>query len=653
MDRMIELVALLNRYAKEYYELDNPTVSDADYDALYDELLNLEAELGIVLPDSPTQRVGGKVQKGFATVVHRERLYSLDKSKTKEGIQEWMDKVVKENGGWADLSLEYKYDGLTLNVSYQKGVLIRAVTRGDGETGEDVTKQALTIANLPKKIKFEGAVDVQGECIMKLSALAEYNATHDVPLKNARNAAAGGIRNTDPDEAAKRHLSFAAYNIGYHEGLALATQEDMHAFLIEQGFDCNDYFHLIREGEDWGKLLDQVEEKRPDLDYLIDGMVFKVNDLALREELGVTAKFPKWAIAYKFKAEEVVSRVLDVKWQVSRTGKLNPLAVMEPVDIGGVEVKKATLSNISEIRRKDIRIGSDVFVRRSGDVIPEILGIAHHNVDSREVVPPSVCPACGAPVKQEGVFLYCTNPEHCAPRVIATIEHFGAKDAMDIEGLSVKSIEQLYNEMGLRTPDQLYVLTKEQLLTLDGYKDKKADNLLASIAKSKQVDLPRFLTALAIPGIGKRTAGQLADVFGSLDKVMQATVDDLLALDDFGLIMASNVVDYFADPNNQKLVQSLLFAGITINDKPVNTAEGSFKGEVVVLTGSLANYKRSQAQELIKQHGGEVADSISKRVTLVVAGSDAGSKLAKAEKLGIKVIDEDAFIKRLDEDNLL
>ena len=647
---MIELVALLNRYAKEYYELDNPTVSDADYDRLYDELLALEAELGIVLPDSPTQRVGGDVQKGFATVTHRERLYSLDKSKTKEGIAEWMDKVVKENGSWADLSLEYKYDGLTLNVSYDKGVLVRAVTRGDGEVGEDVTKQALTIANLPRRIPFEGAVDVQGECIMHLSALEAYNATADVPLKNARNAVAGGIRNTDPKEAAKRHLSFAAYNIGYHEGLTLATQAQMHEFLIEQGFDCNDYFHLIHEGEDWRKLLDQAEENRPNLDYLIDGMVFKVNSLALREELGVTAKFPKWAIAYKFKAEEVVSKVLDVKWQVSRTGKLNPLAVMEPVDIGGVEVKKATLSNISEIRRKDIRIGSDMFVRRSGDVIPEILGIAHHNADSREVPVPTVCPACGAPVKQDGVFLYCTNPEHCAPRVIATIEHFGAKDAMDIEGLSVKSIEQLYNEVGLRTPDGLYRLTKEQLLALDGYKDKKADNILASIERSKHVDLTRFLTALAIPGIGKRTAGQLADVFGTLDKVMAVGVDDLLALDDFGLIMASNVVDFFADEDNRKLVQNLLSAGVTIEDKPAPTGEGVFQGETVVLTGSLVNYKRSAAQELIKAHGGEVADSISKRVTLVVAGADAGSKLPKAQKLGITIIDEDEFIARLQSD---
>ena len=649
---MIELVALLNRYAKEYYELDNPTVSDADYDALYDELLALEAELGIVLPDSPTLRVGGDVQKGFATVTHRERLYSLDKSKTKEGIAEWMDKVVKENGGWADMTLEYKYDGLTLNVSYEKGALVKAVTRGDGTVGEDVTKQALTIANLPRRIPFEGIVDVQGECIMKLSALEAYNATAEVPLKNARNAAAGGIRNTDPKEAAKRHLSFAAYNIGYHEGLTLATQEDMHRFLIEQGFDCQDYFRLVTQNEDWKALLDQAEQNRPHLDYLIDGMVFKVNDLALREELGVTAKFPKWAIAYKFKAEEVVSRVLDVKWQVSRTGKLNPLAVLEPVDIGGVEVKKATLSNISEIRRKDIRIGSDVFVRRSGDVIPEILGIARHNEDSREVPVPTVCPACGAPVRQDGVFLYCTNPEHCAPRVIATIEHFGAKDAMDIEGLSVKSIEQLYNEVGLRTPDQLYTLTKEQLLSLDGYKDKKADNILASIAKSKHIPLSRFLTALAIPGIGKRTAGQLADTFGSLEAIAKASVDDLLALDDFGMIMASNVVDFFADPTNQKLVQNLLSLGITIEDKPQSNLDGCFKGEVVVLTGSLSSYKRSQAQELIRLHGGEVADSISKRVTLVVAGSDAGSKLQKAEKLGITVIDEDQFEERMRSDNL-
>lgn len=644
MERMIELVALLNRYAKEYYEEDNPTVSDAEYDALYDELLELEQQY-YVLPDSPTRRVGGAVQKGFQTYTHRERLYSLDKSKTKEGIADWIDKVVEENGEWAPLTLEYKYDGLTLNLSYEKGHFVRAVTRGDGVTGEDVTQQALTIKDIPRNIPFEGSVDIQGECIMRLSVLKAYNDVAEVPLKNARNAAAGGIRNTDVKEAAKRKLSFMAYNVGYVEGESFTTQRDMHAFLERNGFCQNQYFKVVEKGDDWKKWLDEVEVARPDLDYLIDGMVFKVDDLALREELGVTAKFPRWAMAYKFHAEEVTSRVLDVVWQVSRTGKLNPLAVLDTVDIGGVSVSRATLSNISEIRRKDIRIGSDVFVRRSGDVIPEILGIARHNEDSKEVEVPAVCPACGAKTEQRGVFVYCTNPEHCAPRVIATIEHFAGKDAMDIDGLSAKTIELMYNELHLRRADELYDLTMEKLLTLDGFKEKKAGNLLKSIEKSKTTTLPRFLTALAIPNIGKRTAEQMTAAFGSLEAIENATVMELIALDDFGQVMADSVVNYFADEENRNFVAALLEKGVRIEEQ--KTTDGVFAGETVVLTGALETYKRSQAAALIKERGGQVADSVSAKVTLVVAGADAGSKLAKAEKLGIKIIDESAFLDML------
>lgn len=646
MDRMIELVELLNRYAHEYYDLDNPTVSDADYDALYDELLALEDKLGIVLPTSPTKRVGNSVSKGFATVIHRERLYSLDKSKTKEGIAQWMERVVQENGSFAPITLEYKYDGLTLNLSYEKGVFVRAVTRGNGVEGEDVTQQAATIANIPKKIPFSGSVDVQGECIMTLSALSAYNRQAQVPLKNARNAAAGGIRNLDVAEAAKRHLTFMAYNVGYHRGLDLHTQEEMHRFLVDNGFICQEYFRLLQADTDWQQLLDQVEEIRPTLDYLIDGMVFKVNDLALREEMGSTAKFPKWAIAYKFHAEEMVSRVLDVVWQVSRTGKLNPLALLDPVDIGGAMVKRATLNNISEIRRKDIRIGSDVFVRRSGDVIPEILGIARHNEDSREVPTPTKCPACGSNVRQEGVFLYCTNPEHCAPRVIATIEHFAGKDAMDIEGLSSKTIEQMYNDLGLRTADQLYTYTPEQLQTLDGFKDKKSANLYAAVQNSKQPDLAHFITALAIPNVGKRAAEQLANEFSSLEGLMAASEMELLALDDFGAVTANCIVDYFRADDNRRLIQALLANGVSIHEKK-RVQSGVFANENVVLTGSLQQFKRSEAAALIQARGGVVSDSVSKKVTLVVAGADAGSKLQKAQKAGIRIIDEEEFVRLL------
>ena len=383
MGRMEELVALLNKYAKEYYEQDNPTVSDAEYDALYDELVMLEQFGGLVLPDSPTRRVGGKPNEGFRQFKHKERLYSLDKTKTVEGVGEWMEKLAKD--GPVPLTLEYKYDGLTLNLSYENGKLVRACTRGDGEIGEEVTEQVKTIKNVPQTIPFKGEIDVSGEGLMPLSSLEKYNADAKVPLKNARNGVAGAIRNLDVEETARRGLSFFAYNVGFHKGIQFNYQHEVHEFLKEQGFNVGDYFKVVSSFEEVRDLLAEAEQKRPTLDFLIDGMVFKADSFALREMLGFTEKFPRWALAFKFKAEELSTLVKDVVWQVSRTGKLNPLAVLDPVDIGGATVSRATLSNISEIRRKQIRIGDRVFVRRSGDVIPEITGVAEKLPDAKEV----------------------------------------------------------------------------------------------------------------------------------------------------------------------------------------------------------------------------------------------------------------------------
>ncbi|NCA67577.1 MAG: NAD-dependent DNA ligase LigA, partial [Clostridia bacterium] len=523
MDRMYELVELLNRYAREYYDEDNPTVTDAEYDALYDELVSLQKELGITLPDSPTLKVGGKSSRRFPQYAHKERLYSLDKSKTKEGVHEWIAKLKKTERECFPLTLERKYDGLTINLTYSNGNLVNAATRGDGVVGEVVTEQMKTIKCIPVKIKFTGDIEILGECIMRLSSLKAYNETAAEPLKNARNAAAGGVRNLNPEETAKRNLDFFVYGIGYYKGITFRTQKDIHDFLINNGFNKEGYFCLVEKEEELDNLLDNAEEERGNLDYLIDGMVLKVNELSLRDTLGYTDKFPRWALAYKFRAEEVVSRVLDVLWQVSRTGKINPLAVLEPVMIAGALVKRATLSNYSEIARKDIRIGSDVFVRRSGDVIPEILGVAQHNPQSKKVEKPEVCPSCGSKVIEKGVFLYCSTPDICAPRIVSQIEHFAAKDALDIEGLSTKTIEQLYNEIEINSVDKLYDLKKEQLLILEGFKDKKADNLINAIIRSKNTTLSRFLMGLGIPNVGKKAAKQLESCFKTLDKVRDAT----------------------------------------------------------------------------------------------------------------------------------
>lgn len=645
MGRMEELVELLNRYAKEYYEEDNPTVSDAEYDALYDELVMLEQFGGLVLPDSPTRRVGGKPNEGFHSVKHKERLYSLDKTKTVEGVGEWIAKIQK--GEPVPFTLEYKYDGLTLNLSYEGGRLVRACTRGDGEVGEEVTEQVKTIQNVPKIIPFKGEIDVSGEGLMPLSSLEEYNKEAKVPLKNARNGVAGAIRNLDVQETARRKLSFFAYNVGYHKGIDFHFQHEVHDFLIEQGFYVGDFFKVVKDFEEVKRLLAEAEVKRPSLDYLIDGMVFKADSFDLRETLGFTEKFPRWALAYKFKAEELSTEVKDVLWQVSRTGKLNPLAVLDPVEIGGATVSRATLSNISEIRRKGIRIGDRVFVRRSGDVIPEITGVAEQCEGAREVLKPAVCPVCGSPVLEKGVFLYCSNKKNCAPKIISAIEHFCSKDGLDIDGLSEKTIEQFYEEFGLKRADELFLLKKEDLLSLEGFKEKKAENIIASIDKAKRTTLTRFLTALGIPNVGKKAAKLLEQTFGTLDKLMAATVEEIASIEDFGLITASSIVEYFSLAEHRDFISRLLANGITFSEE--EKREGVFSGRTVVITGTLSSYKRSAAQEEIRKRGGSVADSVSKQVDLVVVGEDAGSKLEKAKKLGIEIIDEKTFLAMLGE----
>lgn len=642
MERMRELVDLLNKYAHAYYVLDEPIVSDDEYDRLYDELVALESELVFRLPDSPTLRVGGETVKAFEPYRHRERLYSLDKAKSIGELEAFFERLKKALGFVPALTLEHKFDGLTISLTYKDGKLIRGATRGDGVVGEDVTQQIKTIRTVPLKIDYPGTIEVQGEGIMRFSAFDEYNKTAAVPLKNPRNGAAGAIRNLNPKVTASRKLDFFAYNVGYHDGKGFTTQEEIHAFLIKNGFLVDSFFHIVSEVSAAERLLDSVDKGRTSLDFLIDGAVFKVNELPLREELGFTEKFPRWALAYKFQALETTTVVKDVLWQVSRTSKLNPLAVLEPVDLMGVTVKRATLNNYSEIRRKDIRIGSRVLIHRSNDVIPEIMGVYSHAGDSAEITPPAVCPACGSPVRNDGVFYYCTDPEHCAPTIISAIDHFASKPCMDIDGLSEKTIEQLYNDLGVDSPDKLYTLTADQLLTLEGFQTKKAENLIASINASRETTLPRFLHAIGIPTIGKKGAAQLSEHFRTVEAVRAASKEDITKIYDFGEVMAENVVKFFGDPKNAETVDRLL-RYITVRGEEAPPSDGVFAGYTVVFTGSLTNYKRSDAQKLVASLGGRISDTVNKAVNLVVAGEDAGSKLDKAKKLNIKIISEDEF----------
>ena len=642
-DRMKELVEKLNRYAALYYEEDAPVISDAEYDAMYDELRALEESEGYTLKNSPTHRVGGAPQKKFEPSRHLLRLYSLDKCKTEGEIAEWYGRIVKAVGKEPEITAEYKFDGLTLNILYEGGKLVKAATRGDGVTGEEVTAQVKTIAGVPRTISYTGRIEIQGEGIMRLSALAAYNAKSDEPLKNARNGAAGAIRNLDPAVTASRNLSFMAYNIGYSDR-HFASQREMHDFLVKEGFETESDFTVLKGADAAFAFAEKVGELRPSLDFLIDGVVFKVNDTALRDEIGYTEKFPKWAIAYKFKADEMTTVLRDVVWQVSRSAKLNPLAVLDPVDIGGVTVRRATLNNYGDILKKKVKIGDRVFIRRSNDVIPEIMGVAEEAPDAREVEKPTVCPACGAPVREEGAFLYCTG-EHCAPQIVSCLDHFASKDAMDIDGFSEKTAEQFYNELHMTSPVGLMRLKKEDIVGLERFGDKKADNLIAAIAAAKDTTMDRLLFALGIDGIGKKTAKDLAARFGTFEALEKADRDALTAVDGIGEILADNIVSYFANEDNLRLIADLFASGVTVRE--VEKKSGVFEGMRVVLTGSLPTYKRGEATALIEENGGEVASSVSKTVDLVLAGSDAGSKLEKAQKLGIRIIDEEEFKRML------
>ena len=642
-DRMKELVEKLNRYAALYYEEDAPVISDAEYDAMYDELRALEESEGYTLKNSPTHRVGGAPQKKFEPSRHLLRLYSLDKCKTEGEIAEWYERIVKAVGREPEITAEYKFDGLTLNILYEGGKLVKAATRGDGVTGEEVTAQVKTIAGVPRTISYTGRIEIQGEGIMRLSALAAYNAKSDEPLKNARNGAAGAIRNLDPAVTASRNLSFMAYNIGYSDR-HFASQREMHDFLVKEGFETESDFTVLKGADAAFAFAEKVGELRPTLDFLIDGVVFKVNDTALRDEIGYTEKFPKWAIAYKFKADEMTTVLRDVVWQVSRSAKLNPLAVLDPVDIGGVTVRRATLNNYGDILKKKVKIGDRVFIRRSNDVIPEIMGVAEEAPDAKEVEKPTVCPACGAPVREEGAFLYCTG-EHCAPQIVSCLDHFASKDAMDIDGFSEKTAEQFYNELHMTSPVGLMRLKKEDIVGLERFGDKKADNLIAAIAAAKDTTMDRLLFALGIDGIGKKTAKDLAARFGTFEALEKADRDALTAVDGIGEILADNIVSYFADEDNLRLIADLFASGVTVRE--AEKKSGVFEGMRVVLTGSLPTYKRGEATALIEENGGEVASSVSKTVDLVLAGSDAGSKLEKAQKLGIRIIDEEEFKRML------
>ena len=645
LQQMQELVDQLNTYARAYYVEDAPLISDGEYDALEAKLIALETETGVVLPDSPTHRVGGEPLEKFEEHRHLGRLWSLDKVRTLEGVREWMERVKRLLNLDEDplYALEYKFDGLTINLTYENGVLAQGATRGNGVTGEAILPQLKTIRSLPLSIPFKGRMEVQGECIMLLSVLDKYNKTAREPLKNARNAAAGALRNLDPQVTAERHLSCFCYNIGYIEGKELTSHAQMMAFLQENGFPVSPFVHYGHTADEFIHIIDQVAEERDGLDFLIDGMVIKVCDFAQRAQLGYTEKFPRWAMAYKFAAEEATTTIESVTWEVGRTGKLTPVAHVEPVDLCGVTVSNATLNNWDDICRKKVGVGSRVFIRRSNDVIPEILGAVPGDTPKAPVEKPEVCPFCGAHVEHRGVHLYCTNPLSCRPQIISRLAHFASRDAMDIDTFADKTAEQLFNELNVATIPELYTLRRERLLGLEGFGEKKAQNLLNALENSKHRPLSAFLNALGIPNVGVKTARDLSLTFGSLEKLRNATFEELIAIEDVGEIVAESVLSFFHDPRISRQIDDLLAYGVSpVADRAAVASPISDK--TIVITGTLPTLSRKEAEDLITSHGGKAAGSVSKKTDYVLAGEAAGSKLTKAQQLNIPIIDEQTLL---------
>jgi len=645
MERMRELVDKLNELNYHYYVLDEPIASDDEWDILYKELKELELKLNTVLDDSPTKKVGGEPISSFESVTHEKRLWSMDKAQTYSELYAWekktSDRIFELFGKRPKYSLEYKFDGLTVNVTYENGKMVDAVTRGNGIVGERIFSQAKTIRSLPLSIPYKGKLQVQGEGIMKISAFNKFNETAEEPLKNPRNAAAGALRNLDPAVTASRNLDIFLYNIGVLEGKDFNTSDEAMTFLKEQRLPVNDYYEVFDNMDDIIRAIEKAGDRRSTLDFQIDGMVIKVIDYKMRDALGYTEKFPKWAIAYKFFAEEVPTRLLSVTWDVGRTGKVTPTAELEPTDIGGATVRRATLNNKWDIERKKVKTGVEVWVRRSNDVIPEIMGVVDENEKGEEITVPVICPSCGTPLIEKGMLLFCPNTAYCKPQIVARIAHFASRDAMDIESLSDKTATQLTEAFDIKTVADLYKLTYDDLIKLDGWQDKKVNNLLDALEKSKSCTLSAFINAIGIPNVGIKTAKDLSKKYGTLEALMDADRDGLLAIGDIGEIVADCILNFFVI--NGDVITELLNVGVSPTVEAIAKTDTYFSGKGVVLTGKLTDFTRDEAGDIITRLGGEIQASVSKKTQLVVAGENAGSKLQKAEQLGIEIISEEKF----------
>lgn len=653
-EKIKELVEQLNNYSYKYYVLDDPSVTDKEYDKIYDELKKLEEETGFVLPYSPTLRVGDMVLDGFEKYTHKAKLWSLDKAQSIEEIIDWHNRNVKfvndmrlKGEDLPDLKyvLTKKFDGLTINLTYnEEGVMEIAATRGTGNIGENVTAQVKTIKSIPLKIENNDILEVHGEAVMTQEAFDKYNESAQVPLKNLRNGAAGALRNLNVKETARRNLSAFFYDIGYKEGSPFKTYLEMLNFIKEKGLPMDDYMKVCTTIDEIQEQIDYINSIRFDLNYDIDGLVVAIDDMRTRELMGYTVKFPKWAIAYKFEAQEATTKLLGVEWNVGRSGRLAPTAILEPVELAGVTVKRATLNNMDDIARKGVKIGADVFVRRSNDVIPEIMGIVPETLDGAEdIKPPKECPACGSHIILDGAHYFCENTLSCKPQMVKSIVHYACREAMNIAGFSERTAEQLFEKLNIKSISDLYKLKEEELIDLEKFGPKKAQNLLKAIENSKECELHAFIYALGIPNVGVKTAKDLVSRFKSIEGLKNATFEELVSVPDVGDIVAQDVMSFFKEEKVLETIDELLALGVNPKFEEVEVTENPFMGKTVVATGSLQNYSRSEIKEKLESLGAKVAGSVSKKTDYVIAGEAAGSKLTKAQELGVKVLSEEEF----------
>ena len=643
--RINELVELLNRYADEYYRLDSPSVSDADYDRLYRELVDLEtAHPELILPNSPTHRVGGKILDGFEKYTHIYPLYSLQDAFSLEELQTFDERVRKEFPH-ATYICELKIDGLSISLTYEDGRLVVGATRGDGSVGENITENLKRVKDIPLTLPEPLDITVRGECYMPKASFERVNLERqekgEPEFANPRNAAAGTLRQLDTAMVASRGLASFLYQEA--SPTEASSQSQVLAELDQLGFRTNHDFVLASSMAEVWEFIEKIAAKRNELPYEIDGIVIKVNDLAIQEELGFTVKAPRWAIAYKFRAEEKEAEILSVDWTVGRTGVVTPTANLTPVQLAGTTVSRATLHNVDYIAEKDIRIGDTVIVYKAGDIIPAVLRVVEEKRDQQEVMPiPVNCPSCASPLMhyEDEVALRCINP-HCPSQIMNRLEHFASRDAMNIAGLGTSIVEKLFKTGLVKDVADIYRLTVGDLLNLEGFKEKSAAKLYQAIQASKENSAEKLLFGLGIRHVGSKASKILLEKFVSLENLARASAEDIAQIEGLGQVIAKSLVSYFANQGVQELLSELKSAGVNlVYTGQVAVEGGLLSGMTVVLTGKLERLKRSEAKAKLESLGANVAGSVSKKTNLVVAGSDAGSKLTKAQELGIEVKDE-------------